>query len=344
VFVFFGGETLENPDARADLAIVPDSGNTTFAGYEAIETSIFISADGSVRGLLAYSGQDDEGGTRVNYASFYPAVGRGLGAREHSGDGVGRNVGGNAPDSGGVLAIERDTVASLPARQVLFGDGNGSMFSLPAPLDAKHPVEEVGYAFPDTEYMSETFALPPSGPSEDLLVICEGAAFRTHGDVDPTTKAFPLGATATLAGSGHRFARGRVVGDTYYAVASTQFGSDIPVVAVTGDGDPVASSLGTTAAPDDLAIADVGGNSAIDVVAIESGTVGVYEDLALGTPSMPAATFGSRDALAGYDLLAVGNFHGDARLEIYALSTLHPEQPLRCFHVDGDAMAPCDGE
>jgi hypothetical protein len=116
------------------------------------------------------------------------------------------------------------------------------------------------------------------------------------------------------------------------------------VLDVPPTGDTVFYHLTPTSQVDDVAIADLGGGSALDVVALQSGTLGVYEDLELANDTAtPAHTIGDRDPLVGYDMLAVGNFHGDGQLEIYVSSDVHPELRLECFHLDA-SLDPCDPE
>ena len=133
--------------------------------------------------------------------------------------------------------------------------------------------------------------------------------------------------------------------DHVFVVTSVIASTDLPIIDVPPSGDPIAYQMTPTSAPDDLAIANVGGTDSIDVVALESGTLGVYRDFTLAAPGFvtPTATIGSRDELAGYDVLAVGNFHGSDQLEIYATSDLHPESRLVCYHLN-DQLDPCADE
>jgi hypothetical protein len=351
LFVYFGGATLQNPDARADLSFVDPKALNPVVWYEAITASVFVSADSSVRGIVVVSAQDDQPkqepvAGRAWYVSLFPVVGRELGARQNSNGGIGLNSGGYAPDRAiASYAIERDTANGLPARQLVFGFENNP-FVMSAPLLPTTPLVSGAFNVDENpSYVQEVMVLPATGPSEDLLLITKDSAFRTTGDAVP---GFGAGTRVNLFGpsGGVRSARGRRTGDHFYAASGNQYeGNKIAIVEVPLVGDPVGYGLVATSNVDDLAIADVGGDARIDVVALESGTVGVYRDLTLAAQSTAAATIGSRDALAGYDVLAVGNFHGDARLEIYVISAAHPEQGLLCYRLASpDTLARCDGE
>ena len=126
-------------------------------------------------------------------------------------------------------------------------------------------------------------------------------------------------------------------------------GSTLPrveLVEATSGAAPDVSALATNSPPDDVAFADVGGGSALDVITLEGGALGIYLDVAFANGDMATASpaFGDRSDLAGYDTLAVGNFFGDAQLEIYAINSANPAAGLQCFHVDGMEVVSCDSD
>jgi hypothetical protein len=345
LFVYFGGEILQNPDLRADLTI--DIGEM-IVWREAVAGSIYVSADGTVRGIPMLVGQDDELPTAPAYtrflsAAFYPIVGRQFGERQITTEAFGRNVGGYAPEESNAFALERDTVASLPARQLLIGSPPNS-WAYAAPLSASSQNSDMDVSLPEPNALfADMVELPANGNSEDMLVLSWDHAYRTRGDAVPM---FATGVAAPLVSYRPTMIRGRARGDHFFAVARDPIANQATIIDVAGATDPQTFKLTTGSLLDDAGIADVGGDDRIDVVALESGTLGVHRDITLDGPTVTATeAFGSRDALVDYDLLAVGNFHGDARLEIYVLSALKPWQDPLCYRMVGPHdLARCDGE
>jgi hypothetical protein len=203
--------------------------------------------------------------------------------------------------------------------------------------------------------MQGVLVLPPSGGHEDLLYIGDMNVLRTSGDRDPAlgdsdvAERYPTGNKVALPESNNlRETRGRAGSDGHFWATTTTPGvndGDVPIIDVPATGQPVVYGLTPTAQTDDVSVANVGGGDAIDLVALESGTLGVYRDLVLDASgkATPAATIGNPTQLQGYNILAVGNFHGTDQLEIYATSDLHPESRLVCYHLN-DQLDPCADE
>jgi hypothetical protein len=349
LFIYFGGESLENPDLRIDLTVVPDDSSVTIYKWDVLYASISVSADGKTRGIAAMVYGQSTASGMFEWPIFVPFDGRTALPAVH-GDAGGYEIGSDVPVTESYLAFVRDTRQSLPAHEFVFG-GLGVIFTESAPLDVDHPAQQVGF-HTGAEFVHEAIELPPTGDHEDLLLVTDSAVFRTTGDIDAALSRggdaaeYPVGAGVPIRESAHRFARGRAGADGhFYAIANSETDTEVAIIDVPATGDPVAYELTTTSSADDLAIANVGGSDAIDAVVLQSGTLGVYRDLPLTTPGAvsPAATIGSRDELAGYDILAVGNFHGSDQLEIYATSDLHPESRLVCYHLN-DQLDPCADE
>ena len=218
-----------------------------------------------------------------------------------------------------------------------------------APLSPDVSDQLVGFNISD--FATSVLVLPPTGAFEDLLYIGESSVARTVGDLDPslgdTTFAgkYAMSKPVDYGDDKGREGRGRLAKDGHFYAITTRSGPyDLPVLDVPPTGDIVMYHLTPTSQVDDVAIADVGGAAALDAVALQSGTLGVYEDLELATDTAtPADTIGDRDPLVGYDMLAVGNFHGDGQLEIYVASDVMPELRLACFHLAA-ALDPCEPE
>ena len=361
LFVYFGGETLENPDARADLTIV-DQGEIA-AGrrpvwYEAFIGSPYVSADGRERGLALATAQDTTtrtaSPTRLIYPAYVPVTGRTLGVLQ-PGPAITRGDGGYAPDDPSMFVVQRDTVSSLPARQLLYGDENAH--ACPSPLAAASRLSDVHFELTSPGlpgYVSNAFTLPPTGESQDLLLVGTYKISRTMGDPvadNPNDSFLTMHSRdiLMLPTNDSVYARGRQEGSHFYASVSNVRDEVITVVDVDGASDPTAVHFRATGRVDDTAVAQLGGDDRIDVAVFQNGTLGVYLDIAPGSASIPEiptpTNFGSRDALPGYDLLAVGNFHGDARREIYAINSADPAQGILCYRVvGGDSLERCDGE
>jgi len=346
LFVFFGGESLENPDLRISVAIA--NKDMVVTSFEVLDASISISADGKTRGIVAMVAERDAGGTAEgNYPVFVPFDGRTAGDLI-VGDATGVAISSPAPINLGYFAIFRDTQAALPAHEMLFGD-NAVMYHTGAPLSPDVSDQLVGFNISD--FATSVLVLPPTGAFEDLLYIGESSVARTVGDLDPslgdTTFAgkYAMSKPVDYGDDKGREGRGRLAKDGHFYAITTRSGPyDLPVLDVPPTGDIVMYHLTPTSQVDDVAIADVGGAAALDAVALQSGTLGVYEDLELATDTAtPADTIGDRDPLVGYDMLAVGNFHGDGQLEIYVASDVMPELRLACFHLAA-ALDPCEPE
>lgn len=347
VFVWFGGETLLNPDVRLDLTVADPPGEDPTRWYEALAASIYVSPDGKTRGIAIASAQDpqvmqpDGPSNRFIYMQYVPFDGRHAQPREVDPDRAQTETGGFAPDAPSDFVIVRDTARSFPARQLLFG--NADLWSFNVPLEAGAFSNRSSFTVPDSPfYIQDGLALPWNGASQDLLVTTVSNAYRTTGDPDPD---LAVGTGAPLAGGGNdrRHLDGRPRGDHFFAVDHTDRNNAITVIDVPPSGPPVTHGFDGARRVEDLAIGDLGGGDEIDLAAITSGTVGVFRDIHLmGDATAATDVLGSREVLSGYDLVAVGNFHGSAQLEIYAISSTSPAQPLRCFHLDGDKLAPCD--
>jgi hypothetical protein len=246
----------------------------------------------------------------------------------------------------------RDTEQALPAHEMLFG-GRGAIFAVPAPLDTGHQPQRID--FMSSEEMQGVLVLPPNGGHEDLLYVGDKNVLRTTGDRDASlgdtdvAERYPTGNKVPLPENNNvRDVRGRAGADGHFYATTTTPGpndGDVPIIDVPATGQPVVYGLTPTAQTDDVIVANVGGGDAIDLVVLESGTLGVYRDLELASSgtATPAATIGNPTELQDYDVLAVGNFHGSDQLEIYATSDLHPESRLVCYHLN-DQLDPCADE
>jgi hypothetical protein len=354
LFVYFGGESLENPDLRIDVSVTPDDAAAVPQTFDVIDASFVASTDGT-RGIAVMTAEEvDTNGAPaglVVYPEFVPFDGRTAGPPVH-GDPINYAIETDPPSDSDYVAVMRDTEQALPAHEMLFG-GRGVMFAAPAPLDISHRAQRVD--FMSSEQMQGVLVLPPSDGHEDLLYIGDMNVLRTTGDRDPAlgdsdvAERYPTGNKVALPESNNmRETRGRAGSDGHFWATTTTPGlndGDVPIIDVPATGPPVVYGLTPTAQTDDVSVANVGGGDAIDLVALESGTLGVYRDLALDASgkATPAATIGNPTELQGYDILAVGNFHGTDQLEIYATSDLHPESRLVCYHLN-DQLDPCADE
>jgi hypothetical protein len=349
-FVYFGGEILQNPDLRASLALVSaDPGAPPTVWYEALDGSIYASADGADHGIVIASGQDavlpgqPNAPARAVFFHYLPIVGRAFGEAQRSSGELDFGDGGYAPDESGFDMFERDTRSSLPAREIMYG--RNVIKTMAAPIDIASRDEASGWSLDAGEVISSLMVLPPQNQSEDLLVVTDRAALRTTNDGIPEFTTGPHVGLSDGTGSA-RIARGRAQGDHFYAVANSNLDPDLILLDVAGAADPVVYRLVGVGPTEDVAIADVGGDSALDVVVLDSSTLGVYRDVALADGhAVAAAMFGSRDALPGYDAIAVGNFHGDDRLEIYVINTADAAQPIYCYRLASpDTLERCASE
>ena len=293
--------------------------------------------------------------TRYQYAWFFPFDNRELGSASHT-QGEYTDLVTYAPDDPIDFVVERDTSSSLPARQITINDNtqNGDVCDVAS--DPPSSCSEEAWKLVDGATVSAAFLMPASGMSEDtLLVLSNGAATSGDGDADGT-KPIPL-TTTTFTGEDQNiadhFGDARVVGDTLYAglMCDPDEQCDhslVTLISAQTGAAPTLSFLEASSPLDATAYADVGGGSALDVITLQDGTVGVYLDVAFASngTAVPTAAFGDRTALPGYDTLAVGNFFGDARLEIYAINSTNPAAELQCFHVGSDAMSfqPCEDD
>ncbi|MDB4952524.1 MAG: hypothetical protein JWO36_93 [Myxococcales bacterium] len=353
-FVYFGGETLENPDVRLDLTI-DDPSDPMPQWYEPLYPQIFISTADHTRGLTVLSGQDsapkvphDVQIPRTCYTSFFPTLGRGFAPRVHS-DGSGLSNGGYAGDplNVPVFAVTRDPTMTPPIREYAFGyDQVWTYGELAAGAQRSNDGSwDVGQYEGTNHYMQDVFELPPVAGtvSEDLLLVTTARAYRTRGD-GPTFQMTSAG--IELSGGGRRTARGALSGDHFFAAATAEFGSEnVTIIDVQGGSDPLGYNLVTKShhAPTDMWPADVAGGTTIDLVTLEDQALSVYRDLSLSTDSTYAELVSLREAQLGYDLVAVGNFHGDAQDEIYLIDSADLSQPLRCYRI-GSTLDRCPNE
>ena len=336
LFVYFGGESLENPDVRIRVFDEEDAGSS----YDILDASISISADGTSRGIVA-SLRAQNPNEQIVSPYFIPFTGR-IPGTATTGHKIGAVLPSDAPESGGQSSVFRDTKASLPAHEVILG-GN-VIYHEGAPLDPSLPAQTISFAVPPQEELRELILLPPTGDYEDILFIGTSLACRTTGDLDANL-VYQVGQCADIEQDMKRVARGRLAADGHFYAATTRSVEfPVPILDLPPTGDPIYYALTPTSPPSDVAIADVGGGAQIDLVVMQNSTLGVYQDLALadGTAT-PSTTVGLRDVLDTYDTLAIGNFHGDAKLEVYVLSDTVANSPLRCFHLDA-AIDPCEEE
>src|SRR5262249_6934828 len=127
LFVFFGGELLENPDVRVDLTVYPDRQYQT---ADVAKASLFVSADRSVRGIAAFVQRDHD-----YFAVFAPFVGREPAPLQHSGPGWAPILNVTPGTSSMQLyAVERDTASAFPTRELLVG-GSDQAYTFVAPVD-----------------------------------------------------------------------------------------------------------------------------------------------------------------------------------------------------------------
>lgn len=350
VFVYFGGETLENPDVRLDLWI--DDPSAPFAGewFEVLAVSLYTAPDGSERGLGVLTAQDAGDGTRLVYLSYVQAKHRGFAARVRNGPRF-SGIGGFADRPAPIFVAVRDPLHVPPLRE--YAGGDDGPFVCGGPLEPTTPCSQDGlWDVSQYEgvrhYMQHVFVLPPApgAQSEDLLLLTTARAYRIGSDGPMYA---PTGSGALLPGNvdANRIARGGRVGDHFYAIADDSLAiGTLPLVDVPPGGDPIAYSLTSNSGlrPTEIAIGDADGNATVDVVTLEGQAIAIYRDLALDPTGSQYTLIAPRISLDNYDLLAIGNFHGDARREIYAFDSSDPTQPPRCFRLTGATLAACDGE
>jgi hypothetical protein len=352
LFVYFGGETLENPDVRAGL-VLADSVQTD-VWFETLNVAIFPRTDAG-DDIAVLTGQDTEpeppnGVTSVSRRTFllaFSADGRTIVAGAHSG-GVGGPLGGYADHPAHAFLVERTTTLA-PKRELLYGEDIVNIYEPPLdptqnPVDGSFDLtmyEGVGH------YVQQLYALPPADGSRtnDMLAITTMHAFRTQGDgplYAVTNGNASLGRQDDNHGRG-RYERGHFHATAVFAQNPQLLLIDVDVAA---GGDPAVYAAPPRASPSptDAVLTDVGGSDAIDLVAIEHGVLVVHRDLALGAETTAAAEITSDDILDAYDRIAIGNFHGDGAREIYVIATQHAEELPRCYRLAGDGLVRCPDE
>ncbi len=368
VFVYWGGESLENPDVRLDQTVDDQTvGVPPVAWYEVLGGSISISSDGSDRSITTLTGQDaapeppdQRVATRYVYMHSFPATHHAIGAGSTSG-GRDLGIGGYADAPGPVFAVAHDPIMTPPLKELVAG--NDIVFTYAAPLTPDSPGSQEGAwgALPDTDpadaadgNTQNVFVLPPSGPDsgEPLLLVTDRHAYTVSGDGPVFPLDTPGASLSPNTSSGtHRVVRAASVGDHFYAAGTNELSAgDLVFVDVPLGGQPAAyfgqDASGQT--PTDLTIGDVDGNASPDLVTLEGEGLSVYEDLGFDNGDPDNTTFtliSSRTELAGYGIIAIGNFQGDARREIYVFSNTDPgANPPRCFRLVGNALDPCDDE
>ncbi len=353
-FVYWGGESLENPDLRLPLAIDDPSLTAPPVWYEALAASVYVGAAGDERGLVILSGQDAVAPPvmdpqRVTYVSYYRAGDRSLDARAYSSAHHG-DFGGYATDPAPVFVAARDPVETPPLREYAAAGLQATwVYDGPLGPTSQSSVESTWQVTPFDE-LQGAFAIPaaPGSSFEQLLLVTDTYAFRIDSDGPSYTSSEP-GAMYATTTFGQRTVRGAAFHGDFYAIASSDVGGETAALAIFDA--PAAGSVAAYALldasqlpPTDVAIGDADGNGTVDVVTLEGQALAVYRDLALD-PTMSTYTLASsRESLDNYDLLALGNFFGDARPEIYALDSTDPSQPPRCFHVSGTTLVDCEGE
>jgi hypothetical protein len=349
VFVYFGGETLENPDVRLDLTTDDPDAPFRAARFEVLAVSLYTASDGSERGLGVLSAQDSDTGTRSLYLSYYQAEHRGFAARVRNGVRLGA-IGGFADRPAPVFVSVRDPVNVPPLREYAAGDD--TPFVCGGPLEPSDPCSQAGYWNIEQyegvqHYMQHVFVLPPEAgaQSESLLLVTRARAYRIGSD-GPIYEPTSAGAMFS-DGPQDRNVRGGRVGDHFYAITDAANASGtLSIVDVPAGGEPIAYALSSKSGlqPTEIAIGDVDGNATVDVVTLEGQALALYRDVALDPSNSQYTLISPRTSFDNYDLLAIGNFHGDARREIYALDSGDPTQPPRCFRLTGATLAPCTGE
>lgn len=351
IFVYFGGDPLENPDLRLDLH-VPIDGVTAPDHQFGFVQAVSFFASGDTRGLATLS-QECLGTTvdtctsQHELGGLVTATGRTLGPWQHTDPALQRPY---ARDGDRAWATLRDTVTSYPARELLIGEAFQG-FSWIAPPSPTADSTSYGFEIPEPgDYVSDLITLPgATGGGQDLLVIASGAVYRTIGDrttpgVDLQDTTFKVGPRVPYpdASTGNRHTHARADAGHLLAVIDSQFTADLQLVDLPPTGDPLTYSIGAAVPADDFVIANLGGGPQLDLAAISSSNLGVYQDLTLAATGLspPADILGTRDDLSGYDQVAVGNFFGDVQLELYVISSTHPDYPPRCYHL-GATLAPC---
>ncbi len=352
LFVYWGGEQLENPDVRVDLTIDDPSASGTPVWFEVLTASISISSDGD-RGVVVLTGQDTAPESRpVNpprlvYTMYVPAGHRSLGAPTRS-SARAEEIGGYTDLPAPVVALAHDPVQPPPLRELVAGDDTPWVFA--GPPTSSSVGSATGYwdldQFEMPHFMQHVFVLPPEGPSEDLLLITGGRAYRVVG-TGPMFEMADGGVALAGSPNSNRTVRGAQLANHFYAVATDQFmAGQLAIVDVPPGADPVSYGMvvQSSITPTDATIGDADGNSTVDVVTIEGQALSVYEDLGLDPTMSTFKLVSPRMSVGDYDLIAVGNFQGDARREIYVLSSTNPSEPPMCFRVDGNALDPCNDE
>jgi hypothetical protein len=355
VFIYWGGETFENPDVRLDVTVNdPDGQYYPYAVFELTSVSLFVSADGTERGLAVVSCEQRQpehpNPTQVQrdvYLSYYRANGRTIAPRERSRAVGYGDLGGYVDASSPAFVLVRDPTVTPPLRE--YATGADNLWTFTGPLEPNE-LSSDGYwnilGNETTHFMQGVTALPPKPglASEDLLLVTEEFAYRITSDGPAYTSD---GHPAQLPGRSDRSVRFGRVGDRTYAVMDTgfDFGQTVPIVETPIDGEPVVYEMTDKSAhkPTDLVIGDVDGNASVDVVTLEGQVLAVYRDLALSDDSTYTLV-SSRESQGSYDLLALGNFHGDDRREVYELDSADPTQIPKCYRVDGTTLAACERE
>jgi len=355
VFILLGGETLQNPDLRVDLTVADREPSAEVPQwFEGVEITASLDATGGTSSLTAISAQDSDRAMRQNdrrvYAHTISVKGRAVGdhlttAGRYLADGV------YAPGDTTMFALQRSTAQSLPAHELVYGSDK-AVSVVPTPFAEGASASNASFDLSTPPYVWGAITLPAQGESQDVLIVGDTITARTAGD--PVSNGsglleFQLGPAITLPGSDpYRFVRGRQMGDHFWVVGGNEVNNIVTLIDVDGGSQPLGFGFTANSRPDDVGIGQLGGSAAPDVAVLESGTIGVYRDLPTGVNGslvIPGASFGSRDELPGYNVLAVGNFHGDARLEIYALSATDPTKTPLCYRMSGDsAIERCDGE
>ena len=198
-FIYFGGESLENPDLRGAIPIVPSPSPTVW--YEAITASIYTAPNGGVPGVVVMTGQDaspkgsgDTGPTqRFVVTTFLPIENRQLGSLEQTDGALAHNIGGYAPDFALAFAVVRDTDASVPARQLVIGSTD--IFLYDAPYDSTTAITTAEWSW-QNDFGQTVHTLPPairaaariSWSSASLKRLPSGTS-RPAAEVTPTARS-----------------------------------------------------------------------------------------------------------------------------------------------------------
>lgn len=343
IWVYFGGDA--GAFSAPSLALNPTL-NTGRAWYEVLSVTIDDvdpgAAGAELVALVAEDTMTPAGdvprGRELHVVTFNPASTEPLGRSTVV---TGFDVGGLASAPVPVYIVGRNTDAT-GGREIVFGelvqhwlltDTTGFQLGTPSELQL---FDDGGATLANVQNM---FDVQDAG-IEHLIGVTHTEAWSS--DVTYTAPNALEGTVATFTSGGRR--RIRVLQEPEFMAAATLDQTDqVEIIEDVGANAAPDLSLLTLDGGDPLdhAFGHVGGTSSPDLLTLLDGELKIYRDLMLGGGlATPVMVFASPLSFDGYNLLAIGNFHGIGANEIYVLGD--GALPPRCMTMTSSTtVEPC---